>query len=250
MAKSKFRWLKITGIVLIVLVLGIVALVWIKSKPMPLGETGPAADQLAQKMLTAINNEAWEKTGAVQWTFAQRHQFIWDRKRHFTEVSWDDYRVLVDINRKKGIAYQGGKEVSGEEGQALVIQAWEFWANDSFWLNAPAKVFDGGTSRHLVKTEDGKEALLVKYSSGGVTPGDAYLWELDEQGLPQKYSMWVSIIPVKGMEASWANWKATETGAKISTEHDLGIFTILIEDLKTASDLSELTEGKDIFSAL
>ncbi len=250
MAKSKFRWLKITGIVIGVLVVGVFALVFLLSKPLPEGKEGPAADALAQKMLEAIDHQAWKSTGAVQWTFAERHRFIWDRKRHFVQVTWGDHRVLVDINKQEGIAYTNESPVSDEENRALVQKAWAYWANDSFWLNAPAKAFDGGTSRKLIPMENGRPALLVIYSSGGLTPGDAYLWELDEQGLPLTYSMWVSIIPIKGLSASWGAWKETETGARIATEHHLGPLALKIDDLKTALDLTELTEGKDIFGSL
>jgi hypothetical protein len=49
---------------------------------------------------------------------------------------------------------------------------------------------DEGTTRSLVKNEDKTNGLLVSYASGGVTPGDAYLWKLDANGLPQSYKMW------------------------------------------------------------
>ncbi len=54
--------------------------------------------------------------------------------------------------------------------------------------------------RRLVKTKTNKDALLVTYTSGGTTPGDSYLWHLDASGKPESYQMWVSILPIGGLE--------------------------------------------------
>ena len=158
---------------------------FIFSKSLPTGTNTEKADELAQKMFSAINKTAWDSTEAVSWTFMGVHHYLWDKKRHLTEVRWKDYKVLVDINAQTGKAWQNGLLIDSEKKTAkLVNKAWKFWVNDSFWLNAPAKAFDGGTSRSIVEQEDGSEALLVSYASGGATPGDSYLWLLDENGLP------------------------------------------------------------------
>ena len=57
------KWLGI-GLVALLLV-GFIAMK-IASKPLPTGETGAAADALAQKMLTAIDATAWDTTNVVQ----------------------------------------------------------------------------------------------------------------------------------------------------------------------------------------
>ena len=68
----------------------------------------------------------------------------------------------------------------------------------------------------------------MRYASGGVTPGDAYLWELDEEGLPHSYRMWVSIIPIGGVEATWEDWITLPSGALIATRHEIGPKTLLL----------------------
>ncbi len=248
---KKIKWLKRIGLFLGVLIAAVFLFIWLKSEPLPKGKTGPEAEALAQKVLAAINKTAWDSTGAVTWNFAGRHDYVWDKKRHFTEVRWEDYRVLINLHEVKGIAYKGGEAIVDKtENDKLVQQAWEYWANDSFWLNAPAKVFDGGTTRSIVKLEDGSDGLMITYSSGGVTPGDSYLWILDENGLPKSYKMWVKIIPIGGAEASWENWKTTSTGAKIASYHKLGPLDIEISNLEGKTTLMELTDGKDIFAEL
>jgi len=178
--------LKIIGIGIGILILGGGIALWIAHEPRPEGEEGAEADALAERMLDAINYTAWDTTRWVQWTFAERHHFVWDKDRHLVQVEWENNRVLLNPNEISGKAYVEGTAASDDKNSELVQTAWEYFANDGFWLNAPAKVFDPGTSRSIVELKDGTQGLLLSYSSGGVTPGDAYLWLLDEQGLPQK----------------------------------------------------------------
>ncbi len=248
--KTKRSWLKYLLVFFIVLFIGMVGGCFIFSESMPSGTSGKAADELAEKMFVAINKKGWDNTGAVQWTFAGRSSYIWDKERHWVEYKSKDKRVLLNINEKTGVAYEDEKLVTSPKKTAkLVNKAWKNWVNDSFWLNAPAKAFDPGTERTLVELEDGKTGLMVSYTSGGVTPGDSYLWILDENGLPTAWKMWVKIIPVGGVEFSWEDWTSLTTGAKIATNHK-GMINIPITDLKAAATLQELVPGKDLFEEL
>ena len=245
MGKSK-KWIKwgaiITGILLLIVVIGY----FIVNDPRPNGEEGPRAEEMAQKMLTSINHKAWLNTGAVRWNFDGRRELVWDRNRHYVKVSWENYEVYLMIDEMKGAVYLDGKKLDEEEANEWLQKAWEIWVNDSFWLNPVSKIYDQGTSRSLVDLPDGGSGLLVEFSSGGATPGDAYLWELDNKGLPVNWQMWVSIIPVGGLNASWEAWITTTTGVKISTLHKIGKKELRIHDVETASDLIELM-GEDIF---
>ena len=97
---------------------------------------------------------------------------------------------------------------------------------------APYKVFDKGVERRLVTTETNEGALLVTYTSGGSTPGDSYLWHLDKDGKPKSFQMWVDILPIDGLEATWENWTTTDTGALLPTFHKFLIFGLELEDIK------------------
>lgn len=232
------------------LVVGTTAAYIILDEPLPEGEIGQAADDLALEMLTAIQHQAWENTQAVEWNFPGGHYFLWDRTRHYVMAEWDENKVLLHLKDRKGIAWTNGQQIDPANRDALLEEAWKLWANDSFWLNAPAKVFDPGTVRKLVKLKNDERGLLITYTSGGVTPGDSYLWIMGKDGLPRKWKMWVQIIPIGGMAFTWEKWEKTATGAMIATYHDNPIFGIEITGLKTANTLSEITEGKDPFSAL
>lgn len=244
------KWLKwLVGIVAVIFI-GLFILVKSLSESKPTGTTGAEADALANKMLQAIDKPGWDTTGIVQWTFRGAHDFLWDKQRNLVKVNWDNNEALVVLDETTGKAYQDGKEVTGEEGDKLVKQAWSYFCNDSFWLNAPAKAFDPGTERSLVDLPDGSKGLMVTYKTGGVTPGDAYLWLLDEQGLPKSYKMWVSIIPVGGMEFTWDKWTTLPTGAKIATFHKNDMLEIDISNLKSAKDLSSFGLSNDPFQAI
>jgi hypothetical protein len=78
----------------------------------------------------------------------------------------------------------------------------------------------------LVPQENGSTRLLVTYTTGGDTPGDSYLWELNEKGLPVSFRMWVQIVPLNGFEASWEGWHTTESGALLPQSHKVGPFTL------------------------
>ena len=112
-----------------------------------------------------------------------------------------------------------------------------------------SKIFDDGTSRKIVEMEDGSKALLITYSSGGATPGDSYLWILDENNLPKAWKLWVSIIPWGGLEFSWEEWQTLETGVKVSTKHHSFVRDVNLSDIKAAENLSDLME-EDPFAEL
>ena len=98
---------------------------------------------------------------------------------------------------------------------------------------APYKVFDKGVELRLVKTKNQKDALLVTYTIGGTTPGDSYLWHLDKNGRPISYQMWVDILPIGGLKATWSDWKLTETGANLPQSHKLLFIYLGITKIKT-----------------
>lgn len=252
MKQRKLGWLKwLLGIV-VVLVLGVVILAVAFNEPLPKGETGPEAEQLAQKMVAAVNKAAWDTTGAVSWVFngTSRHEHLWDKKRHLARVCWPDHEVLVDINQRTGLAYVKGELQEGKDAAKLVDKAWKFWVNDAFWLNPVVKAFDEGTSRQLVQMEDGKTGLMIRYESGGATPGDSYLWELDENGRPLAWKMWVQIIPVGGIRLTWEGWQQLSTGAWVATSHKSGGMNLQLEEVKGAATLAELVPGADPFAGL
>jgi len=193
-----------------ILLIAFVALKLVYNEDLPKGQSGAEADALAEKILDAINHEAFENTKEIHWTFRGVNRYEWQLQEDVVDVYWEDMHVtLQTTSPDQSLAYQSDKPLTGESKQEAITYAVNNFNNDSFWLIAPHKLFDPGTTRSLVQ-ENGQDKLLVQYTSGGSTPGDAYLWEVNENYQPVAFKMWVSIIPFDGLEAEWSDWQMTE----------------------------------------
>ncbi|MEZ4472426.1 MAG: hypothetical protein R3F60_16855 [bacterium] len=215
----------------------------------PTGTPGPEADALARRMEAAVDVTAWQATGAVQWTFAGKRHHLWDRQRSFVEVRVDAQRVLLDLTADRGLAWEGEAALTGEAAAKALDDAHAAWTNDAFWLNPLAKLFDAGVARSQV-VEGDKVGLLVQYTAGGRTPGDAYLWWPGPDGTPTRWQLWTSNIPIGGLEATWEGWITLATGARISTRHVFPMRELALTDVQGAASLAALRPGPDPFAAL
>ena len=202
------------------------------NEELPSGSQGPSADALATKMLQTLNYQAYEATDYIEFTFKKRHHFKWQKSKNTCEVAWKNVRVNLDLNHQNNSkVYISDIPYDGVEAPEYIEKAKNYFNNDTFWLVAPYKVFDEGAERRLVITEEGDEALLVTYTSGGSTPGDSYLWHFNENGKPTSFQMWVDILPIEGLEASWSDWITTKTGAQFPTFHKLLVIGLEIDDI-------------------
>ena len=217
---------KFIGILLLLLIVAGGLFYFINNESLPEGKKGKDADALATKMLIALNNDAFKNTETLKWSFRNEHFYTWDKQENIVHISWYNNKVtLYTKHPEKSELYIDGKISNNQE---LIKQAQNFFNNDSFWLVAPYKIFDSGTERRIVKHKN-KDALLITYTSGGSTPGDSYLWILDDNYLPTSFKMWTSIIPIGGISATWSNLKSTKSGIKLPTKHTLSLFGMEID---------------------
>ena len=216
---------KLLGLLLLALII-VGGIYFVNNEALPEGKKGIEADGLAIKMFNAINHEAFENTETLKWSFRDKHFYTWNKRENIVHISWDEYKVTLHTKYpEKSNVYIDGKLSNKKE---FIKQAEGYFNNDSFWLIAPYKIFDKGTERTVVK-HNGKDALLVTYASGGTTPGDSYLWILDDNYFPVAYKMWTKIIPIGGVSATWSDWKITKTGIKLPTKHKLSLFGLQID---------------------
>lgn len=208
------KLLKFLGAIVLLLIVVTGIYYFANNESLPEGTKGKEADELALNMLKAINKEAFDTTEILEWNFRGVHQYKWKKQEGLVEVSWGENNVVLNLN-----------DSSKSEGGSpeLIQDALDFFYNDSFWLVAPYKVFDEGVERSIVKHKD-KDALMVKYTSGGATPGDSYLWILDSTYTPTSYKMWTSIIPIGGVSATWNETVTSDSGILLPTSHKLSIF--------------------------
>lgn len=241
------RWfIRGVGLLLALVVALIVAAAWIDTGR-PSGRPSPEADALAHELEAVVDAEAWRALEAVRWNFGGRHALLWDKRRDLVRVRWGDVEVLRPLHGATGVVTVGGAAVTGAERDALLVKAYALWANDAFWLNPLAKLFDPGTERAIVEV-DGERGLLVTYASGGVTPGDAYLW-ITDGGRPTAWRMWVGIIPIGGLRASWDDWLTLPGGAQVATRHSIYFLDLRLTDV-TAGALADIEPGGDPFAAI
>lgn len=246
MKKIFKRLLQFIGALLVLLLVAFGVLYAMYNTPLPEGQTGAEAEALREKIYKAVNKEAWDRTRYVQWTFMGWHDFLWDRERNLVEVKWGSTRVLLDPDKKSGVIYEGG--VRQEANQGTFNTAYRNFINDAFWLNAFIQM--EGATLQIIETDEAAQALLVTYPSGGVTPGDSYLWLLDEDGLPQSWKMWVGIIPIGGVSTTWENWTTLPTGAKVAQNHVMGPMDVTITNLKSFQSLEEGGLSEDPFVSM
>lgn len=237
------------GIVVLVVVLGVFIAGWVIHEPRPEAEPSPAADELAEKMLSALNATAWDTTHYVSWTFRGVNHYIWDRQANLVEVDDGDTRVVIHT---KSLQYLVRTPADAKDKHYSFFEtAWANFCNDSYWLSAPYKVFDPGTQRAIVEDKTGEPQLLVSYESGGVTPGDAYLWQLDEQYRPESFQMWVSIIPIGGLKATWSDWQTLETGALLAGQRTLlDRFEVPVSNIRGGNHWEDIGLEEDPFTEL
>jgi hypothetical protein len=215
------KFFKFIGILLLLLIIALGVYYFANNESLPEGKKGKEADALAIKMFNAINNDAFENIEILEWNFRGKHFYKWYKQKNIVEVSWDKNNVILHTNQaEKSEVFINDLKVENNE---ILKNARDFFNNDSFWLIAPYKIFDTGTERSIVNY-NGKDALLITYTSGGSTPGDSYLWILDENYVPTSFKMWTSIIPIGGVSGTWSDWKNTTAGIKLPTKHTLSLF--------------------------
>lgn len=231
------KLLKILGkfiLGILVTLLIVFTIVYIKyNEPLPKGVKSAEADAMATKMLNAVQYDAYKNTRYISWIFPGGHQYVWDKDQYKVDVSWSNTKVALNLKQPDTSSVTiHGKAVANNEKTEAIKTAVSYFNNDSFWLVAPYKVFDEGVTRSIVTKDDGQKGLLVTYASGGNTPGDSYLWFLDENGRPTGYQMWVSIIPIGGLYASWEDWQTMESGIPLATLHNILILDLDLENVK------------------
>lgn len=223
-----------TGLLVVAMIL------FASCQSIPDGKTGEPAENLADRMLNAANQNTWNnQVKAVEFRFREKNSYFWDKERGLVEFTDGELKVQFSKDTFQAIAFEDGQPLKGEELKEAVAEANGNFINDAFWLQPAFHIRSPGTKLYAVDDS----TLRVTFSSGGVTPGDTYVFHLDEKDRIRLMEMWVSIIPIDGAEAEFADYRTHEPGVTVAESRTvLGLLTILIDQVKMHSNLDSADE--------
>lgn len=229
--RPRRRWWWIAGLVLVG---GSIVFYVTNCSLIPHGVEGPGAERLLARMKAATNVRAFtHHTAAVEFDFDGRHQIVWDRRRGLAEVRFRKndraIRVQIATDRSRVVAWEGERRIADETRLAALLQtAYKFFINDAFWLNPVFHIDQPSARRFLVSPNE----LLVRFDSGGVTPGDTYLFRVDERYRVKRMTMWVRILFIKGLRVIFDDFVRTETGVELATSHRILFYNLKLRGVR------------------
>lgn len=195
----------------------------------PSGKEGEAAEKLAADMLQAAGLPQWQKTAAVEFTFAGIRSHLWDKGRNLVQYRKGDIVVRFNKDNFRGVAYEKGKRIEdGKRVWSLIEEANSAFINDTFWLQPLFHIYSPGARRYLIEPD----SLRVTFFEGGVTPGDSYIFMPGADHRLQKMQMWVKILPIKGAIAEFSEYTITETGVPIALRRKTAVKDIILSNVK------------------
>lgn len=218
-------------------------------KSLPASRSGDEAERLAAQVEARVGKEGWDKLAAVSFYFVPggRAHFT-DFKRRLVEVAFaqSSNQFLVQYaNDGRGVVYKNRKRIEGQEAADAVQQALKFHINDIYWLNPFVQMRAPGAVRKI--TEDGD--LMLHYPEGGITPGDTYVIHTGPDGLPDRWNLWVKVLPLKGMQFTFEDWREIAPGVRVSLMHRSFFKDVELREVRTFSSYPG-AENKDRFAEL
>ena len=159
--------------------------------------------------------DSWDRTRFLTWRFFGKRRHVWDKWTGDLRYESGELTVLMNINTRKGRAWQGGVEIADADTLAARLQhGYEAWINDSYWMFVPFKLKDSGVTLKYGgegQTEDGRVAdvLVLTFKEVGVTPQNKYeVWVDEETRLVTQWSFYASVADSEPrFVRPWENWK-------------------------------------------
>lgn len=186
------------------------------------------ATALADAVVAAAGGDHWPQVKTLDFTFnvAQGDKVLlsaahhWDVWKNTDAVTWKGKSATVNLNEKN------------DAGDAK--EAYARWVNDSYWLLAPLKLRDRGTTLTAQdeQTVEGEKllGLQVAFEKIGLTPGDHYNFYIDPKThLVRRWDYMPS--SAKKIPATWENYQ-NFGGLQLATEHKMGDKRIYFTDVK------------------
>ena len=91
------KTLKIIGLLITVAIVAVGIYYIVNNEALPKGVQGKEAEELAEKMMSAINKRAFDNTEILKWSFRGKHHYEWKKQEGLVNVSWDSISVTVNL---------------------------------------------------------------------------------------------------------------------------------------------------------
>jgi hypothetical protein len=189
------------------------------------------AEAIADAVIKASGGDNWPKVKKIHFTFnveqdgkqlmSATHE--WDLAKGTDTVTWAGKTATVKLN-----------ETPSDENAKAAFQR---WTNDSYWLLAPLKLRDPGTSvtalTPLPPGAEDMDVIQLKFGAVGLTPDDVYNLYIDRA--THLVRRW-DYMPAPGKKVS-GTWEGYQEfgGLKLATEHQFGDKRITFTDVKVES---------------
>ncbi len=175
----------------------------------------------------------------------------WDRWTGRYRVDGEDkegaYRVYFNVNTKEGDAWLGGKKLTdAAQRKKWLDDGYEAFINDSYWLLAPFKIFDGGVKLDYGGEDKGPhgeacDVLKLSFDNVGLTPKDMYWLYVDRA--THLVVEWKYVLDGKKEPPTawaWSDWKKTGSIMLASMRQNLGKPSVIrFDNLKVSTDVDE-----------
>ena len=222
---------------------------------------GPSPLAIAQQMFDAIGGNAnWQKARYFRYDWIVEREgkrlalrsHYWDRwSGRYRVEGVDDkgtpYAVYFNVNTRAGDAWLGGKKVSdAAQKKKWLDDGYEAFINDSYWLLAPFKVFDGGVTLgydRVDKAPSGETCDVIKLSfqNVGLTPKDVYWLYISQKS--HLVVAWKFVLDGDSSHNgayAWSDWKKVgpimvSSMRKSTTKPSV----IRFDNLKVSTDVDE-----------
>jgi len=174
------------------------------------------ADSVAHRLLRAHGSDAWASAPYLRFDFGietpngqqtiARH--LWNRQTGEYRIEWStgpDSSYVALVNARKirdgrlaGTVYLNGEELTGRADSTARQTAYARFANDTYWVLSPLKVFDSGVNRTYLPDSSTAEhdVIYLTFNEVGRTPGDEYwLYVSRETGQLDRWAYRLQSMP-------------------------------------------------------
>ncbi len=174
------------------------------------------AIRLAVQMTDSMGGyDTWQEKRYLGWVFFGMRSWLWDKETNDVRMHSrrDSLTVLMNLDSRDGKVFKDGERVTNPDTIDKYLKiGYRSWANDSYWLFMPFKVFDPGvrlTYKGKEATPRGKEAHVVRltYDSVGVTPENQYDVYIDPESKLVKAWQYYPEPGAKPITTPWTGYR-------------------------------------------